>query len=75
MMVRNRSYPHHLTELLTGLFSDLDLWMVNTLGFHLSDLFAIGEKIKALGMDRLYERKEQVLAMEAELTDAVSRAR
>lgn len=74
MLVRNHTYAHHLKELLQGLFSDFDPWMAQTFGFHLADLFVVAETIQTLGMDRLYERKKQALALESQLTAAVTRA-
>ena len=75
MMVRNQSYPHHLKELLTGLLHDSDPWLLQTLGFQVSDIFAIEEKVTRLGFDRLYERRDQSLVLEKQLMEALSQMR
>ena len=66
LLIRNPGYPHHLDESLFSLFQPFDAWLLNSVGFTVTDLLSIEKSVRKLTNTRFNERRNTAKALEKE---------
>jgi hypothetical protein len=59
LSVRSPGYEHHQRETLAGLFEPSGEWMVENLGFNITDVFAVEDAIQAITSRKILARFEE----------------
>lgn len=75
LSVRSPGYEHHQRETLSGLFEPFTEWMVENLGFKVSDVFAVEDAIQSITSLKVLARVEEGREAISELKSEVRAAR
>jgi hypothetical protein len=75
LSVRSPGYEHHQRETLTGLFDPFAEWMIENLGFQVTDVFAVEDAIQAITSRKTFARFKEGREAVKKLTSEVRAAR
>jgi hypothetical protein len=75
LSVRSPGYEHHQRETLAGLFEPSGEWMVENLGFNVTDVFAVEDAIQAITSRKILARFEEGREAISKLKSEVRAAR